>query len=211
MDFSENINGNVLEYFDDEHVYLVDGVIVPSITQILKYKFGGKYNGVSKSVLQKASEKGTMVHEAIEKYCKYGYESDLPELRNFKFLQRAYKFDVIENEVPVILSFDGKPVSAGRLDLVIEKIGEDGVLHGERGIADIKRTSTLDKEYLAYQLNLYRIAYQQCYGTKIDFLKGIHLREEKRKYVDIPINEDMAMELVKEYIENNKSDSEDNL
>lgn len=211
MDFSENINGNVLEYFDDEHVYLVDGIIVPSITQILKYKFGGKYNGVSKSVLQKASEKGTMVHEAIEKYCKYGYESDLPELRNFKFLQRAYKFDVIENEVPVILSFDGKPVSSGRLDLVIEKIGEDGVLHGERGIADIKRTSTLDKEYLAYQLNLYRIAYQQCYGMKIDFLKGIHLREEKRKYVDIPINEDMAMELVKEYIENNKSDSEDNL
>lgn len=211
MDFSENINGHTLEYFDDEHVYLVDGVIVPSITQILKYKFGGKYNGVSKSVLQKASEKGTMVHEAIEKYCKYGYESDLPELRNFLFLQRAYKFDVIWNEVPVILSFDGEPVSAGRLDLVIEKIGEDGVLHGERGIADIKRTSTLDKEYLAYQLNLYRIAYQQCYGTKIDFLKGIHLREEKRKYVDIPINEDMAMELVKEYIENNKSDSEDNL
>ena len=211
MDFSENINGHTLEYFDDEHVYLVDGVIVPSITQILKLKFGGKYNGVSKSVLQKASEKGTMVHEAIEKYCKYGYESDLPELRNFKFLQRAYKFDVIENEVPVILSFDGKPVSAGRLDLVIEKIGEDGVLHGERGIADIKRTSTLDKEYLAYQLNLYRIAYQQCYGTKIDFLKGIHLREEKRKYVDIPINEEMAIELVKEYIENNKSDSEDNL
>ena len=32
-----------------------------------------------------------------------------------------------------------------------------------------------------------------------------------RKYVDIPINEDMAIELVKEYIENNKSDSEDNL
>lgn len=211
MDFSENINGHVLEYFDDEHVYLVDGVIVPSITQILKYKFGGKYNGVSKSVLQKASEKGTEVHEAIEKYCKYGYESDLPELRNFKFLQRVYKFDVIENEVPVILSFDGKPVSAGRLDLVIEKIGEDGALHGERGIADIKRTSTLDKEYLAYQLNLYRIAYQQCYGMKIDFLKGIHLREEKRKYVDIPINEDMAIELVKEYLENNKSDSEDNL
>ena len=211
MDFSENINGHTLEYFDDEHVYLVDGVIVPSITQILKYKFGGKYNGVSKSVLQKASEKGTMVHEAIEKYCKYGYESDLPELRNFKFIQRAYKFDVIENEVPVILSFDGKPVSAGRLDLVIEKIGEDGVLHGERGIADIKRTSTLDKEYLSYQLNLYRIAYQQCYGMKIDFLKGIHLREEKRKYVDIPINEDMAIELVKEYIENSKSDSEDNL
>ena len=194
------INGHTLEFIENGHIYVCDGLVVPSITQMLKLKFGGKYNGVSKSVLQKASEKGTMVHEAIEKYCKYGYESDLPELRNFKFLQRAYKFDVLFNEVPVILSVDGEPVSAGRLDLVIEKIGEDGVLNGERGIADIKRTSTLDKEYIAYQLNLYRIAYQQCYGMKIDFLKGIHLREEKRKYVDIPINEEMAMELVKEYM-----------
>ena len=205
------INGHTLEFIENGHIYVCDGEIVPSITQILKLKFGGKYDHVNRQTLQKASEKGTMVHEAIEKYCKYGYESDLPELRNFKFLQRAYKFDVLCNEVPVILSVDGEPVSAGRLDLVIEKIGEDGSLHGERGIADIKRTSTLDKEYLAYQLNLYRIAYQQCYGMKIDFLKGIHLREEKRKYVDIPINEDMAIELVKEYIENNKSDSEDNL
>lgn len=194
------IDGHTLEYADDSHTYICDGEIVPSITQILKLKFGGKYDHVNRQTLQKASEKGTMVHEAIEKYCKYGYESDLPELRNFKFIQRAYKFDVLCNEVPVILSVDGEPVSAGRLDLVIEKIGEDGVLHGERGIADIKRTSTLDKEYLSYQLNLYRIAYQQCYGMKIDFLKGIHLREEKRKYVDIPINEEMAMELVKEYM-----------
>ena len=211
MDFSENINGHTLEFIENGHIYVCDGEIVPSITQILKLKFGGKYDHVNRQTLQKASEKGTMVHEAIEKYCKYGYESDLPELRNFKFLQRVYKFDVLWNEVPVILSVDGEPVSAGRLDLVIEKIGEDGALHGERGIADIKRTSTLDKEYLSYQLNLYRIAYQQCYGIKIDFLKGIHLREEKRKYVDIPINEEMAIELVKEYIENNKSDSEDNL
>ena len=205
------INGHTLEFIENGHIYVCDGEIVPSITQILKLKFGGKYDHVNRQTLQKASEKGTMVHEAIEKYCKYGYESDLPELRNFKFLQRVYKFDVLCNEVPVILSVDGEPVSAGRLDLVIEKIGEDGALHGERGIADIKRTSTLDKEYLAYQLNLYRIAYQQCYGMKINFLKGIHLREEKRKYVDIPINEDMAIELVKEYLENNKSDSEDNL
>lgn len=194
------INGHTLEFIENGHIYVCDGEIVPSITQILKLKFGGKYDHVNRQTLQKASEKGTMVHEAIEKYCKYGYESDLPELRNFKFLQRAYKFDVLWNEVPVILSVDGEPVSAGRLDLVIEKIGEDGVLNGERGIADIKRTSTLDKEYLAYQLNLYRIAYQQCYGMKIDFLKGIHLREEKRKYVDIPINEEIAMELVKEYM-----------
>lgn len=74
-------------------------------------------------------------------------------------------------------------------------------MDGKTGLADIKRTSTLDKEYLAYQLNMYRIAYQQCYDTEISFLKGVHLRENVRKLVDIPINEEVTMELVNEYLE----------
>ena len=37
---SWEIAGHTLEYFDDTHEYLVDGLLVPSITQILKYKFG---------------------------------------------------------------------------------------------------------------------------------------------------------------------------
>ena len=192
MDFSETIRGHTLEYIDDIHVYLCDGVIVPSITQILKLKFGGKYDNVSHQVLQRASENGTAVHSAIEMYCKTGDDNGLKEVHNFKFLQKAYNFKVIGNEIPVILSMDGRPVSAGRLDLVLE-------MDGKIGLADIKRTATLDKEYLAYQLNLYRIAYQQCYDTPIDFLKGVHLREDTRKFVDIPINEEIPLELVKEY------------
>ena len=41
MDITKEIAGHTLEYIDDSHTYLVDGVIVPSITQILKLKFGG--------------------------------------------------------------------------------------------------------------------------------------------------------------------------
>ena len=185
------INGHELEYIDDGHIYLVDGIIVPSITQLLKVKFGNKYDHVDRDTLERASEAGTQVHEAIEAWCRDGEESDLKELRNFKVLQRLYKFQVLENEIPVILFMDNEPVSAGRLDMVI-------TLNGEIGLADIKRTSALDKEYLFYQLNLYRIAFQQCYGTEIKFLRGIHLREDRRKFVPIPINEEMAMELVKE-------------
>ena len=194
MDFDTEINGHILEYLDDTHTYLVDGVIVPSITQILKVKFGGKYDGVSSKTLEAAAEKGTAVHEAIENYCTMGEESDLPELKNFKFLQKQYGFDVLENEVPVILFMDEEPVAAGRLDLVLE-------MNGEIGGADIKRTSVLDKEYLAYQLNLYRIAYRQCYGKEWKFLRGVHLRDDKRKFVQIPINEEMAMDIVKKFME----------
>lgn len=189
-----DIKGGTLEYFDDTHTYLYDGIMLPSVTQILKFKFGGKYNGVSKAVLNRAAEKGTAVHEAIESWCKHGTESDFPEVRNFRFLQKHYEFEVLENETPVILFENHVPVAAGRLDLVI-KMGD------KIGGADIKRTSTLDKEYLAYQLNLYRIAYRQSYGVEWEFLKGIHLRENVRKFVDIPVNEEMAIELVNQYME----------
>ena len=189
------IKGHTLEYIDDIHQYIVDGVCVPSITQILKIKFKNKYDGVDKEILKKASIKGTAVHEAIERLCKYGEISEYKEIKNFIFLKEKYNFNVLENEIPIILFENEIPIGAGRLDLVIEQ-------DGKIGLADIKRTSTLDKEYLGYQLNLYKIGYEQSYDKKIEFLKGIHLRDEKRKFVDIPINEKMTLELLKEWKEN---------
>ena len=195
-----NIKGYELEFLPEEHIYLVDGVIVPSITQLLKVKFGGKYDGISLATLDAAAAKGTEIHEAIERLCKTGEESELKEVRNFKFLQKHYGFEVKDNEVPVILFKDDNPIAAGRLDLVLTK-------DGETGLGDIKRTSALDKNYLAYQLNLYRIAYQQCYGVEITFLKGVHLREDVRKYINIPISEESAWEIVDLYF----SEEEDEL
>ena len=194
-----NIKGHTLEYIDETHTYLVDGLIVPSITQILKIKFGKKYDGVSDRVLNRAAERGTIVHSAIEKLCKNGEVSDLKEVKNFMFLQKQYKFNVIDNEVPIILFKDDEPIAAGRLDLVLNI---DGVIGG----GDIKRTSVLDKEYLAYQLNLYRIGYRQCYDIEWNFLKGLHLREDVRKFVNIPINEQMAWKLVEDYLRRNENE-----
>ena len=194
------IAGGILEYIDETHTYIYDGVILPSITQILKSKFGNKYNGVSKEVLQKASEKGTEVHQAIEDYEKRSIDNaNCLELRNYKFLKKHYNFNCIDNEVPIVLFHNGIPVSAGRVDLILED-------EGKVGIADIKRTSVFDKEYVAYQTNLYRIGYQQSYDTEITFLRGIHLRDNVRKYIELPINEKMAIELLERYLmeENNE-------
>ena len=197
MDFQQEICGRTLEYYDREHLYLVDGQIVPSVTQIIHQKFINKYKGVCAVTLKNASDHGTEVHKAIEDWCINGVESDLKELHNFKFLKNYYKFEVLENEKAIILfGEDDEPICAGRLDLVIEN--EEGNI----GLADIKSVRVLDKEYLAYQLNTYRLAYQQCYGTKIEFLKGIHLKEDKRSYVNIQINEELVKELVEEWRNN---------
>lgn len=193
MDYSIELNGHTLEYVDDGHIYLVDGVIVPSITQMLSVRFGRKYAHVDKDTLRRAADKGTQVHEAIEQLIRTGEAADLPEVRDFQFLKRVYGFEVKDCEVPVILFKDDDPVAAGRLDLVLE-------MDGQIGGADIKRTSTLDKEYLAYQLNLYRIAYAQCYGVEWEFLRAIHLRDGARKFVQIPINNDLIWEFVGEVL-----------
>lgn len=181
---SWEINGRWLEYDDETHTYIVDGIIVPSVTQILARKFGHKYDDVSAETLNKAAERGTAIHKAIEEFCKEGKQSDMTEVSDFEFLMKYYHFQVIENELPIILEFDGE-LFAGRLDLILKKGDELG-----KAVADIKTTSTLDKEYLGYQLNLYRLGVEQSYGFNITSLYGVHLKDGKRKVVNIPIKEE---------------------
>lgn len=193
------ILGRTLEYIDETHTYIYDGIILPSITQILKIKFGNKYNGVSETVLQRASEKGNAVHKSIEDYEKNNIDNpNIKELRNYKFLKSQYHFECVDNEIPIVLFKNDKPICAGRIDLILKE-------KEKYGIGDIKRTSVFDKEYVAYQTNLYRIGYQQSYGIKIEFLKGVHLRENVRKYISLPINEEKAMELINKFLEGEKN------
>ena len=117
-DYQTEIQGHTLEYYDDSHTYLVDGLIVPSITQMLTAKFGNKYQGVRKETLDRAARLGTETHEQIDRAVN-GEEVDSEEVRNFRFLQSVYHFDVVASELPVILFLDDDPIAAGRLDLVI--------------------------------------------------------------------------------------------
>ena len=182
---SWNIKGYTLEYMDDIHCYLVDGVIVPSITTLIKKD----YNGVSDNVLKRAAEKGTYMHQVIQDYEEKGTENEIIELHNYKFLKKQYKWECLGNEIPIILFIDNKPVAAGRIDMhyKIEK----------HGLMDFKRTAVLDKEYVGKQLNIYRIGFQQCYDIPIEELKACHLRDNKRKIVEIPIKEELTLEMVK--------------
>lgn len=178
---SWTINGRVLEYIDESHTYIVDGIIVPSVTQLLHRKFNKKYDGISAEVLNKAAIRGTRIHKDIEEYCRFGKEPEYSETKDFIFVTKKNGLTVKENEIPIILDLGGETF-AGRLDLILEA-------EGELAVADIKTTATLDKEYLAYQLNLYRLGAIQSYGYDIKRLYGIHLKNGTRKAVPIPIKE----------------------
>ena len=191
-----SIKGGTLEYFDDTHTYLYDGLMLPSVSRILETKFKGEYKNVPPAVLNNAAQRGTAVHKAIENYNNSGYDDGSEAVRNFKFLQKQYGFEVLDSELPLVIFKDDMPIACGRLDMTM-------LMDGETGIADIKTVSTLNKEKIAYQLNLYRIGLMQSYGVDAKFLKIIHLRDGIRKVIDSPINEKMTWELIEKFLEEN--------
>lgn len=188
------IKGGTLEYFDDTHTYLYDGLILPSVTQILGVKYRNDYASVPPAVLENAAKRGTEIHKAIENFNVSGYDDGREAVRNFKFLQKQYGFEVLDSELPIVIFKDDFPIACGRLDMTMQ-------MDGEIGIADIKTVSSLNKEKIAYQLNLYRIGLMQSYGVDAKFLKIIHLRDGIRKVIDSPVNEKMTWELIEQYME----------
>lgn len=183
-----------LEFDDEAHRYIVNGIITPSVSKLLSLKFDD-YQNVPKAVLQAAADRGTEMHKAIEVYEKTGKESDLQEFRNYLFLKRHFKIENVENELPVAYFEDGLPVFAGTIDQVCR-------IDGVPAINDFKRVSVPNKEKIAYQTNLYRLAYNQTFGVEVKALSFMQLRESVRKFTQLPINEEVIKAFLAEVKEN---------
>lgn len=194
---SWEIAGHTLEYDDDSHLYICDGVIVPSVTQLLKRRFGNKYNGIPKYILENAARLGTMLHETIEEAELSGnaeaFEISVErqeikdEFNGYLSLKKQWKFQSEKNELPLVIPYKGQIIAAGRMDLLLSN--RDGAL----GVADIKRTAKLDENYLAYQLTLYGRGVKYCYNVDPKFYACIWLRKKERLYKLLRPN-DMAVD-----------------
>ncbi len=149
----------MIEFIEDGHIYLKDGIIIPSVSEILHFIFPDKYKGVDQETLNKKAKYGSTVHESIE--C-FEQNKDLPELdanQRFSFtqyirLKSENKIEVISQEQMIYY----KNEYAGRFDMIAN-------VNGCFSLCDIKTTATLDKEYLSYQLSFYELAHMHMYGT----------------------------------------------
>lgn len=191
------IQGKEVIFDEERHAYTVDGIQAISVTQAVRKCKPDKYTTVNAKTLHEASVRGVRLHNAIEIYEQDGLESnELQEFRDYCFLKSRYGWEVTDSEKMVLYCRDDL-VICGRFDQ-LQRIGDKVIL------ADIKNTSTLDKEYLGLQLNLYRKALKQSYGVDVDGLRGIWLYKGKRKYVSIPINDEIIDELMEELNEKDK-------
>lgn len=186
------INGKVLEFVSDTHEYLCDGLIIPSVSQIL-HAFFDDYRQIPHGVLERAAERGTELHKAIEIYETTGKECELIEFKSYLFLKNYYKMENIANEIPVLYCrADGKPLFAGRIDQITR-------VKGKLGINDFKRVCSPNVNKVSTQLNLYRLAYEQSYGKEINSLSFMQLKDEKRKFFSVSIKEKETKDLINLY------------
>ena len=155
----------MIEYIDEIHTYLIDGIIVDSVTQILSLIFPNKYKNVPEWILKRKADYGTEVHKIIEMIenkeepkISSIYVSEA--LKQYLNLKEKYKIEVLEQEQ--IVGY--KDIYAGRFDMIAE-------IGGEQCLCDIKTTVEVDREYLSWQLSLYELAY----GEKFDKLYCIWL------------------------------------
>ena len=173
----------MIEYLDQDHVYLYNGEIIPSVTQILSFIFPDKYKDIPEHILKNKSQYGTKIHEAIEKFESEGIIEKLDYIQEASFnqylrLKKEHKIEVIDQEQ--IIHY--KDIYAGRYDI-------SGHVNGEYSLIDIKTTAELDLEYCKYQLNLYRFAHKD--KKKIKKLYIIWLaKRELGKLVEVEIMSD---------------------
>lgn len=182
--------------FDKEsHTYHLDGVQLQGITGMLhKRLFPTDYANIPKEVLDNAAARGTEIHEACEALDN-GEEvvtDYLAEVLAYESLKAKKKLKHLRSEYLVT---DGDDF-ASAIDKVYEV--DDHTVD----LGDIKTTSTLNKEYVGWQLSIYAYFFETMNpDIKVRNLYAIHIRDGKAKLVKVPrVSQDKVINLLADEI-----------
>lgn len=171
------LNDSGVLFNQEEHRYFLDGRELKGITGLIhKHIFPDMYSNVPQFVLNRAAERGTMVHESVELYdAGFAPADTTDELENYKKIKKTNNLTTIANEYIVT---DRKYFASG-IDLVFE---QDGKII----LADIKTTSTLNKEYVRWQLSIYAYLFElQNPNLKVSKLYALWLRGKKHLFSEV--------------------------
>lgn len=124
-----------LTFDEGPHVYRLNGVEIPSVTTLMKPFSQNEYARIDAKTLERAANRGTSVHFAIENWIKFGIDDSEPEYRGYMdaFLDwyDTVKPEIVGSEVRVYHKLFRY---AGTID-ILAKIG------GDLTLIDTKTTS----------------------------------------------------------------------
>ena len=147
------------------HTYTLDNKQLISCTELLhRHNLAPDYSQVDRETLQKSADRGTLIHEEIENWCKNNnYEQFTKECANF------IKF-VLDNEITPIANEKVvyNDLVAGTCDFIyLDK-------NGKKHRADFKTTSSIQYDYVSWQLSLYEYLDKE----KTDFIEVWHFDKD---------------------------------
>jgi hypothetical protein len=139
-----------LIFYDNDHIYEVDGVRMDSVSQVTRFLSREAYEDINQYKLDNAADRGTAVHTACEvlyKYRKVECTPDIePYVMAFVQFQKDHKCEFTDIEKPLA---DVENGVAGTPDFC-------GTVDGEEAIIDMKAQSAIKKTLVKAQLNAYR-------------------------------------------------------
>lgn len=170
----------VLTFDAETHTYTLDGIVVPSVTEITRFlHYQAEY--ADKESRDRAARRGTAIHEATA-LLDYGEEIEIEnELSGYliawKQFKRDFHFDVYEIERVVggklwLDEYDTMGALCGTIDRV-------GFIEQTPVIVDIKTGSKINKLALQAQLSAYAIL--RATETDIDPIRnllGVQLKKD---------------------------------
>lgn len=174
-----HLNDIPVQFDQEQHKYYDKrtGRELQGITStLLRRLFPNKYKDVPQFVLQKAADKGSIVHEDIELTETLGTAPSTQEGKNYLQLKAENGLTFLSSEHLV----SDMENYASSIDLVFE--AEDNVVD----IADIKTTYKFDKESVSWQLSIYAYMLELNNPTvKVRKLYGIWLRGDIFELIEV--------------------------
>ena len=180
-----------IDFNSEAHRYFLNEKELHGITRLLhKHIFPEMYADIPQFVLDRAAERGTIVHESIELLDSgFAPAETTPELENYKRIKEDNGLSTIANEYLVT---DGEHFASG-IDLVLSDKDDNIIL------ADIKTTSVLNKEYVRWQTSIYAYLFElQNPELKASKLYALWLRGDKSDFAEV---ERIDMEIIKDLLQ----------
>lgn len=165
-----------VRFDSDTHTYTLDGKELSGITSLLdRQLFKDKYSGIPDEILQKAAERGTLIHQQCE-MADEGFPVTSEEAMNYMLLKQKYNLRHEESEYLV----SDNENYASCIDKVY-RYDESTFFLG-----DIKTTYKLNKEYVQWQLSIYAYLFEkQNQGAKVSSIFAIWLRGTTHQLVEL--------------------------
>lgn len=182
-----------LKFYDEGHRYELDGVEIPSVSEISRFASREVYgNDISKYVLDKACERGTAVHKATEELDKTGKCEISPEYVEYlnAYVKFRKDFNIKEYtyiEKPLADEETGYAGTLDRVYVIDEDFAKAVKKHcktdisnciGKYAIIDLKTSNTVKKQLAQIQLPAYSNLLCSALSNCVGFLGILHLKKD---------------------------------